>query len=45
MSDRDKSEDDDLVEAGIFTSLRPYAGRFLVATMIVGIAWAVLSWR
>jgi hypothetical protein len=43
MSKRDQSEDDDVIEPGIFTRLRPSAGWFLVATMIVGIAWALLT--
>jgi hypothetical protein len=45
MSDRDPSEDDDVIEAGIFTRLRPLPEWGLVATMIIGMAWAVLSWR
>jgi hypothetical protein len=43
MSEHDPAEDDDITDAGIFTRLRPFAGWFLVATMIVGIAWAVLT--
>jgi hypothetical protein len=45
MSDRDRSDDDDVIEAGIFTRLRRLAAWVFVATMIIGIAWAVLSWR
>jgi hypothetical protein len=43
MSEHDQSEDDGVIDAGIFTRLRPFAGWFLVATMIVGIAWALLT--
>jgi hypothetical protein len=43
MSEHRPTDDGDILDAGIFTRLRPYAGWFLVATMIVGIAWAVLT--
>jgi hypothetical protein len=43
MSDHDQNEGD--IEPGLFTRLRPFAAWAFIATMIVGIAWAVLSWR
>jgi hypothetical protein len=43
MSEHRPTEDDGIIEPGIFTRVRPYAGWLLVATMIVGIAWAVLT--
>jgi hypothetical protein len=43
MSERRPTEDYDGIEPGLFTSLRPFAGWFIIATVIVGIAWAVLT--
>jgi hypothetical protein len=45
MSEHGATEDDDIIDPGIFTRLRPFARWLFVAIMILGIAWAVFSWR
>jgi hypothetical protein len=35
-------EEEDIIEPGILTRLRPLAGWFLFANMIAGIAWGFL---
>jgi hypothetical protein len=45
MSTSDRSEDDGIiVDPGLFTRFRSLAGWFFIATAIIGIAWAVLTW-
>ena len=43
MSEHDRSEDNGVIAAGLFTRLRPFAGWFFIAGAIAGLAWAVLS--
>jgi hypothetical protein len=45
MSEPSQTEDGGVMEPGILTRLRPFAGWFIIATGIVGIAWVLFTWR